>query len=695
MLAGSAASAVAASPLRLSWSSPWLADDSLPFGDLNPLSSVSCPSVSLCVAVDNVGQVVTSTDPAGGSSSWTAALIDRLGVVEDFGSGVAGVSCPSVSLCVAVEGNGDVLTSTDPTGGGDAWRVVHLDEPTPRELTGVSCPSVSLCVAVGNDAVIDSSNPTGGASAWTTVQPAEVRQLSGVSCPSQSLCVAVGSGVLISTDPTGGASTWMSGLAGEACPSQGPSQSLCLAENAKLEGVACPSRSLCVAVSGNGGGPGNESGEVFTSTDPTEGFASWHLSAVDHERRVTSVSCASASLCVAVDNGGNAFTATDATSGTPSWTAAQVDMPAKIYCRCDQLAVSCPSASLCVAVDINGNVITSTDPAAGAASTWAPPVTVDADDGLDAMSCPSVTRCYALDSAGRIVTSSSPSVSGQPWSAFPVTNLANRPLSWTDQSYAAVNCPARLSLCVASDLTPIGFKGHYETTMATSSHPSYGPQAWKPTSSGFLADGISCPSRRLCVGATSNDIVTSTRPAVASSWILHGVEPAGRLITAVVCPTVQLCVAVDSRGDVLTSTHPAGPARLWRIKHVDPTKGSVGRQSALYTVSCPTRKLCISFDSDGNLLFSTRPTGGTGAWKLVHLPGAAEAQDMTCPSTSLCVGLDDGNVATVTNPSRRNAAWTVTPVDPDSYLLSLSCPSASLCIAGDTHGNVLVGRPSS
>lgn len=692
-LAGCAASAQAASPLV--WSSPWLADNSSPFGNPNKLLSVSCPSVSLCVAVDQAGQVVTSTDPAGGSSSWSAALIDRLGVVEGFGSEVASVSCPSVSLCVAVNGNDDVLTSTDPAGGPKAWRVVHLDESGPREFNGISCPSVSLCVVVGGEKVIDSSNPTGGASAWTTVHLPRAPGLKDVSCPSQSLCVAVGDGVLISTDPTGGASTWMPGLEGGTCPSQNPSQSLC--SHGELRGVACPSQSLCVAVSGSSAGPGYESGGVFTSTDPTGGPSTWRLSAVDHERNVDSVSCASVSLCVAVDRGGNVLTSTDPTTGASSWTPAHVDAPLKAYCQCNTLAVSCPSASLCVAVDEGGNVITSTDPAEGAASDWEPPLTIDAADELEAMSCPSVTRCYALDSASRIVTSGSPAMPGQLWSAFPVTNLANEPFNWYDyRSDAVISCPARVSLCVASDLT-IGFDGGLVATFAASSHPSNGTQAWKPTmrSLDFLTDGISCPSRRLCVVAASNDIVTSTSPTVAGSWILHGVEPARNLITAVACPAVELCVAVDSRGNVLTSTHPAGPPRLWRIKHVDPTKDGTGRQSALYAVSCPTTRLCIAFDNDGNLLFSTHPTSGARTWKLVHLPGAAEAQDMTCPWTSLCVGLDEGNVATVTNPSSRNAAWTVRPVDPDSYLLSLSCPSASLCIAGDTHGNVLVGRPPS
>ncbi|MEA2589962.1 MAG: hypothetical protein QOH66_2889 [Actinomycetota bacterium] len=35
------------------------------------LYAVSCPGVSLCVAVDQLGDVVTSTSPLGGPAAWT------------------------------------------------------------------------------------------------------------------------------------------------------------------------------------------------------------------------------------------------------------------------------------------------------------------------------------------------------------------------------------------------------------------------------------------------------------------------------------------------------------------------------------------------------------------------------------------------------------------------------------------------
>jgi hypothetical protein len=59
---------------------------------------------------------------------------------------VQGISCPSVSFCVAVDVAGNVITSSKPTLGNAAWTVTNVDGANP--LTGVSCPSISFCVAV-------------------------------------------------------------------------------------------------------------------------------------------------------------------------------------------------------------------------------------------------------------------------------------------------------------------------------------------------------------------------------------------------------------------------------------------------------------------------------------------------------------------------------------------------------------------
>jgi hypothetical protein len=74
----------------------------------------------------------------------------------------------------------------------------------------------------------------------------------------------------------------------------------------------------------------------------------------------SSVSCASATFCAAVDYEGNALTF----DGT-SWSAAtSID-------ALPLASVSCPSSSFCVAVDYSGNVVTFDG------TSWSAPVSID------------------------------------------------------------------------------------------------------------------------------------------------------------------------------------------------------------------------------------------------------------------------------------------------------------------------------
>src|ERR1019366_9950291 len=98
LLAGAAlASPVAlAAGSPLTWSAPERVDHQPPFGYPTPLGGPSCPSSGLCVAVDNRGNLVTSSNPTGGAAAWTVTDVDG-------SNGLDGVSCPSSGLCVAVD----------------------------------------------------------------------------------------------------------------------------------------------------------------------------------------------------------------------------------------------------------------------------------------------------------------------------------------------------------------------------------------------------------------------------------------------------------------------------------------------------------------------------------------------------------------------------------------------------------------
>lgn len=94
--------------------------------------------VAVVCAVTGLFELFTSTDPAGGRTAWHSQPIDG------GGGGLSGISCPSSDMCVAFDGNGNVLVSTDPDDGG-TWQRANISRLV---INALSCGSVSLCVAV-------------------------------------------------------------------------------------------------------------------------------------------------------------------------------------------------------------------------------------------------------------------------------------------------------------------------------------------------------------------------------------------------------------------------------------------------------------------------------------------------------------------------------------------------------------------
>ena len=78
--------------------------------------------------------MVTSTNPTGGATAWT---VTPLGGIFGSNRDLSGVSCPSVSLCVVIDQQRDVINSTNPTGGAGAWTSTHIGGGL-AGLTGVS-----------------------------------------------------------------------------------------------------------------------------------------------------------------------------------------------------------------------------------------------------------------------------------------------------------------------------------------------------------------------------------------------------------------------------------------------------------------------------------------------------------------------------------------------------------------------------
>jgi hypothetical protein len=285
-------------------------------------------------------------------------------------------------------------------------------------LSDVSCPSPSLCVAAdyrGN--VVTSIDPSGGASAWTMDRVDDFTGLSAVSCPSSSLCVApeVFAGrYAVSTDPTGGAEAWSF---------TGSSNEL---GEEQVTDISCASASLCVAVDAVlcqiRGCRGY--GEAIVSTDPSAG--SWEVKSPAGPP-LWSISCPSTSLCVATAGWGDIVTSTNPAAGSAStWASVSVD-------ETPLPGMSCPSPSLCVTVG-GDHVATSKEPADG---KWAVHE-LAGSDGVRDVSCASESLCVAVGDTGKILASTEPTVGGS-WMPARVPGA---------RGLHAVSCPSK-KLCVA------------------------------------------------------------------------------------------------------------------------------------------------------------------------------------------------------------------------------------------------------
>ncbi len=341
----------AATASAATWTVTDLKDDEVD----GTLFGVSCPSDQLCVATGSDSLVATSTNPSGGRNAWRtfhpggAADIEVVpGSAGAMATGwqIRGVSCPTTSLCIGVSLDDRVFSSTDPAGGAEAWKMIRRSgEKEPHtHMTGISCPSPSLCIAVAyGSRIVSSTNPTGGAPAWTEIELGDRFDFRGVSCPTVSFCAAVDNeGAIVTSTNPGGPPS--------AWRFVGRPGGL-----SSLNGIHCPSTALCVT--------GN-AGQMITSTNPADAASIWKAVTAGTGLPVKGVSCPTPSTCAAVDNNSDAIVSTDPTGGTSAWSFVNV-IPAPSTPGGSQngmYGISCSSTSLCVGVGALEQIIVSRDP---------------------------------------------------------------------------------------------------------------------------------------------------------------------------------------------------------------------------------------------------------------------------------------------------------------------------------------------
>jgi Alpha galactosidase A/Alpha galactosidase C-terminal beta sandwich domain len=281
-------------------------------------------------------------------------------------------------------------------------------------------------------------------------------------------------------------------------------------------------------------------------------------------------SCASESLCVAVDSKGRAFATSDPTASSPSWSEAEIDHGEALN------AVSCAPSGLCVAVDGHGRAFASPNPGSTA---WSPATLPNGGEALTAVSCPSASLCVAVDEAGNVLTSTNPA-SGS-WM------LAS---SHPGHHLTALSCPSQ-ALCVSIDSAG---------NALASVNPTGGATAWslQRVDSGELL-AVSCLATGTCVAIDgSGDALASADPAAsAATWSLTPID--GEHLTGVSCASSGLCVAVDGAGEARASDDPAASLPIWSASSAD--------AAPLAGISCLPGGFCLALDTTGHSLAARVP----------------------------------------------------------------------------------------
>lgn len=229
--------------------------------------SLACLGLRLCIAGAQHGSLWLSRQPTGGPTAWKHERLAGLGpedgsstVTQGTRVTVTGIACPSRRLCVAVDDTGDVIATTNPTGGPRGWKVLlrlrpqaTRGGPAPEALTYVTCPSTHECIAGdASTPYLEGSEPGMLLVSRDPARPGswhgQRTGLSTVTCPPTHLCLAGSPGgqLAYTRHPTGGTKTWKylrvadfnHGATGDP------------------ESVTCASVRLCVAGGGGRGGGG-------------------------------------------------------------------------------------------------------------------------------------------------------------------------------------------------------------------------------------------------------------------------------------------------------------------------------------------------------------------------------------------------------------------------------------------------------
>ncbi|MGA8352793.1 MAG: hypothetical protein WB698_01320 [Solirubrobacteraceae bacterium] len=284
------------------------------------INAVSCsPASSDCVLSDSKGNAKYATNVSSKAtatwSSWTGPGVSPSEAVD----------CPTSGLCLLAAGSGDEGAGNlyYATSLGGAWSEAYSPS---YGVDAIACISSSLCVdGQDGDGYLRASTKPASTS-WSLTSQGSAK-MNAAACLSSSFCALADSAGRVHVAVSAAkieSGTW--------------TETDVDGSNA-LKGVACVSKTSCIAVDGGG------NVLLLTINSETGAVTSTAKSDIDGSNALTAISC-SGSTCAAVDSKGNVFVTTN---GGSSWSKAW-------ELGGDLTSVSCASSTLCLTAGTSGQV---------------------------------------------------------------------------------------------------------------------------------------------------------------------------------------------------------------------------------------------------------------------------------------------------------------------------------------------------
>jgi hypothetical protein len=542
---------------------------------------------------------------------------------------ISAVSCADQTFCDAVAGY-SVLTYN-----GKAWskpKEVVSPDTVRSGLDAISCPTASFCAATGFSLTGGRSVRGDYAVVWDHSRWSAPVRLStaadggaSVSCASASFCLAVTkSGTAFQFD----GSSWSAGTGLQT-------------GGLTMLSVSCPTPAFCAAV--------GDDALVATYADGTWSTPVSVSSGVSHSE-LTSVSCASADMCVAVGGEPGTAAAYYTTYNGSVWiNLVGIDQNT----GGGLAAVSCPTAGFCLGLDTIGQSWQF------GGESWQFQLSLGTGLTTGSLSCVSASFCMASAALGTVQELQAYATGG--WQPPAVVAYPTGPL-------VAASCPAA-GLCTVVDEEGNAYRF------------SQGTWHWSSGLSrktGGRIENLSCPTTSFCL-ATGDYLDTyswaSGKWTASQQFNGIAVGPPGTMS----CASPSFCAAVDDYG----------VASIWRGKTWTQPRAVGSLQYGLSAVTCPASGFCAAGgDSSAEFTFSDR------SWAAPLLLGRARAGSgslstitgMSCATRTFCVAVDGSGYAITFNANARSAARPVRLGK--AGLLAVSCPVAGFCVAVGAKGGI-------